>query len=222
VKDTAGAVCPSCRREVPAGSTYCSWCGAALAAGTVPPPFSPSAPPVERPSPPGPTASPTTPSVLHRGRVFLIGETADAYGVWDAISLGEVARHERTPGGWEAAWRRFSELETAVAEPEPPSPPWRSAGAGWVLLHILIGLAIGFGAVSLAVLVAAVAGGQGTALTPASWAVSAVSLLGALAGWILFVYLRTGPGPRWLWLGVATGVGFVTVLTAVLAFRPAG
>lgn len=207
MKGTAAAVCPSCRREVPAGSTYCSWCGAALATGTVvPPAISPSAPP----------------TVLHRGRVYLVGETADAYGVWDAVSLEEVARHERTPGGWEAAWRRFSELETAVAEPERRSPPWRSAGAGWVLLHILIGLAIGFAAVSLAVLVAAVADGQGTALTPASWALAAVSLLGALAGWILFVYLRTGPGLRWLWLGVATGAGFVTVLTAVLAFRPAG
>jgi zinc ribbon protein len=222
MKDTAAAICPSCHREVPAGSTFCSWCGAALAAGTVPPPFSPPAPPVERPSPPGPATSPAAPSVLHRGRVFLIGETPDAYGVWDAISLGEVVLDERTPRGWEATWRRFSQLETAAAGPEPQSPSWRSAGAGWILLHILIGLAIGFGAVSLAVLVAAVAGGQGTALTPASWAVSAVSLLGALAGWILFVYLRTGLGLRWLWLGVATGVGFVTVLTAVLAFRSAG
>jgi hypothetical protein len=160
--------------------------------------------------------------VLHRGRVFLIGETADTYGVWEVVSLGEVARHERSPGGWEAAWRRFSELEAAVAGAEPSSPSWRSDGAGWVLLHILIGLLIGFGTVGLALLVAVAAGGEGTALTAASWAVSVVVVLGALAGWILFVYLRTGPALRWLWFGAATGLGFVMAVIAVLAFRPPG
>jgi hypothetical protein len=157
-------------------------------------------------------------TVLHRGRAFQVGETAESYGVWDAARGTAVARLARTPEGWQAAWRRFAELEASSSGPEPPV--WRAARPGWILLHIVIGLAIGTLAVVLAMAMAAAGGRDVAPLTAQTAVASSVAFLGGLVGWILFVYMRTSVGLRWLWFAVAVGISFLLALGTGLASQP--
>jgi hypothetical protein len=207
-----GAACPSCGRNIPSDSTYCSWCGAALA-GPAPETGS-SAVGEDVPT----EDRPNDPTVLHRGRAFLVAETANSYGVWQAAGGTAVIRWARTPEGWEAAWRRFTELEAGAVRGEPPG--WRAVHAGWIILHLLVGLAIGIVTVLVAVALVAAGGRDINPLTSQTAVASTVAIVGALAGWILFVYLRTGTGLRWLGFTVAGGLSFLLALGVGLASQP--
>jgi zinc-ribbon domain len=209
---SSGAACPSCGREVPPDSTYCSWCGAALAGPAPETGSSAVGGEVSTDVPPG------DPTVLHRGRAFLVAETGDAYGVWQAAGGTAVIRWARTPEGWQAAWRRFTELEAGAARGELPD--WRGVHAGWVILHLLVGLAIGIVTVLVAVALVVAGGRDVNPLTTQTAVACTVAIVGALAGWILFVYLRTGTGLRWAVFTVAVGLSFLLALGVGLASQP--
>jgi hypothetical protein len=217
----AMVVCQSCGRINDEGAAFCQYCGQPLgAAGSGSTAMAPAgfgARGYEAPAPgagePGPPAEYL---VTHRGRTFGVGYGPTFYGVWDLrVGGSPVAWFDRTPVGWEAAWRRFQELEGAAG-----LPSWRRAHPGWVLLHIVIGAAMWFGQI---VLLGAVLAGAGRATElenlpeetqRAIGGPVLLSLLTSLAGWLLFVYLRSSVRTRWLVLTGALVLGF-TVLVAV-------
>lgn len=99
--------------------------------------------------------------------------------------------------------------------PRPRSfEKWRDAHAGWIAFNIATGLAIWF-------LVAIVAGQIVEAVRSPCQRLSDPALLAlflmlpmGMAGWMLFVYLRTRIGVRWLIL--LASFGFCIVAAVVL------
>ena len=210
--------CPSCGQENRAGAAFCLQCGTQLGEAAA------SERTAERPAPP--QAAPTPPvshepgevELTHRGHAFGAGYGADFYGVWDLRVAGEpVARFERTPIGWEAAWRKFQELELGQAV-----PAWRRAGVGWIILHILIGF------VALGFVQAFVIGGFlvafGRVTDPLEPRTSAAITLAAFTGlvaWLLFVYMnRTSRFRLVTFLATLLG-GFAIALVVSLVAQPA-
>ena len=91
--------------------------------------------------------------------------------------------------------------------PSPPAPPpasiarWRQAKAGWILLHLAIGVALWFALVFAMAFTIAIAGRTWVDRLdrdrPGPRRMDAHPARGAVAGWILFVYLRTTLWVRW-------------------------
>jgi hypothetical protein len=56
------------------------------------------------------------PTFSHTGQRFVLGYTADAYGIWDRLAPGPpVQPFPRTDEGWAQAWRVYSAWEPANA-----------------------------------------------------------------------------------------------------------
>jgi hypothetical protein len=215
-------VCRSCGRINDDGAAFCQYCGQNLGAVASAPPASPPAE-LEAPAPgTGVPSQAAEYQVSHRGRMFGVGFGPTFYGVWDLrVGGAPVAWFDRTPMGWEAAWRRFQELEGAAG-----LPSWRRAHPGWVVLHIVIGAAIWFGQMILLGLILAATGrvteieslpeeSQRTIGGPVL-----LSLFTSLAGWLLFVYLRSSARTRWLVLVGALGLGFIVLVAVTLSEVP--
>ena len=194
-------------------------------------PVSASGPaPSAAPPAPGPEAASVQPEVLragfprsagtaltHLGEFFGLGYGPDHYAVWDLRKAGEpVDRFDPTPIGWEAAWRRFHELERVHS-----IPGWRRPTIGWILGHVYIGLiALGF---VQSFLLGFILGGAGRDVdeftSPTSWGYALVALSG-VGAWLLFVFLRTSAAIRWaVFLGLL-GAGFVVALILGLSTSP--
>jgi hypothetical protein len=86
------------------------------------------------------------------------------------------------------------------------------------VLHLAIGVAIWFGLLFVAMLVAILAGRtysstMDTDQTVGTW--SLLVFLGGVVGWMLFVYLRTSAPVRWLVFAAVAGLptlGLIVVL----------
>lgn len=160
----------------------------------------------------------TETELTHRGEAFGAGYGPDFYAVWDLRVAGDpVARFERTPIGWEAAWRKFQELDSRQAV-----PVWRRPAVGWIILHILIGfLVLGF---VQAFVVGGVLVAAGRSTDPLASRTSAVLTIAAAVGliaWLLFVYLNKTARFRWtVFLAMLLG-GFTLALVVSLAAQPA-
>lgn len=187
----------------------------------------PSAP--SAPSPGTAPAAPEAPSagfprstdtgLTHRGEVFGLGYGSDHYAVWDLRKAGEpVVRFEPTAIGWEAAWRRFHELERAHG-----IPAWRRRSIGWILLHVYIGLiALGFLQGFLLGFVLALAGRDLDQFSSStSWGL-ALMVLAGLSAWLLFVFLTRSTAFRWAVFVGLLGAGFAAALVLGLATQPSG
>jgi Domain of unknown function (DUF4190) len=61
----------------------------------------------------------------HTGHRYMLGYTADSYGIWDRQAPGPPVQHyPRTQEGWQGVWRQFSQLEPqsgAVSGPNLPT-----------------------------------------------------------------------------------------------------
>lgn len=113
--------------------------------------------------------------------------------------------------------------------PSPAPPPatiarWRRAKPGWILLHLVIGVVIWIALVFVAAFTAAFAGrtwvedSMNTDGALDAWTL--ILLVGSVAGWLLFVYLRTTLWIRWLVLGLATGIPTVALVVILLDRLP--
>ena len=198
---------------------------------TVSPPVASESPRVaSAPPAPGPDSASAAPEVLrpgaprsndtaltHLGAFFGLGYGPDHYAVWDLRAAGEpVARFDPTPIGWEAAWRRFHDLEETHR-----IPAWRRPTIGWILGHVYIGLVVlGFAQSFLLGFILAAAGRDVDGFTsPVSWGPALVALSG-VGAWLLFVFLRTSTATRWaVFLGTLGG-GFVVALLLGLFTLP--
>jgi heme/copper-type cytochrome/quinol oxidase subunit 4 len=217
--------CTSCGQENPAGAAYCLRCGAQLGEAAARAEATASERAAEQsdaqqmaPTPPVSHEAGET-ELTHRGLAFGAGYGADFYGVWDLRVAGEpVARFERTPIGWEAAWRKFQELDRQYAV-----RPWQRSSVGWIILHILIGF-IGSGFV-LGVVLGAVLLAAGRDLgQPESARTIAINTLAVLIGlvaWLMFVYLKRSRRVRWtVFLATLLG-GFAVAVVVSLIDQPA-
>jgi hypothetical protein len=214
--------CPNCGQENAAGAAFCLRCGTNLAdAGTAQPSSverkveSPSLS-LEAPTPPV-SHEPGETELTHRGQAFGAGYGADFYGVWDLRVAGEpVARFERTPIGWEAAWRRFQELEQGQAV-----PAWRRPGVGWIILHILIGFVV-FGFVQAFVIGGVlVAFGRSTEpLEPRTGSAVTLAAVVGMVAWLLFVYLNRTSRVRWAVFLATLLSGFAIALVVSVIAQP--
>ena len=97
-------------------------------------------------------------------------------------------------------------------------PGWRGDGAGWILLHLAVGL-LGLWAIQLLLVGLALSvSGRERALLPIHLLPAATGLI----GWFLFVYLRDRPAIRWAALLTPIVLGFgVTYLVNVRMQGPA-
>jgi zinc ribbon protein len=216
--------CPNCGQENRAGAAFCLQCGTQLgevsASGTTATSEPSAEPPAPRQAAPTPPVShePGEIELTHRGHVFGAGYGADFYGVWDLRVAGEpVARFERTPIGWEAAWRKFQELDSRQAV-----PVWRRPNVGWIILHILIGFVV------LGFVQAFVIGGVLVAfdratdpLEPRTSAMITVAAFIGLVAWLLFVYLNRDSRVRWAVFLTTLLSGFAIALVVSLVAQPA-
>jgi hypothetical protein len=170
------------------------------------------------PSPPV-SHEPGEAELTHRGQAFGAGYGADYYGVWDLRVAGEpVARFERTAIGWEAAWRKFQELDSRQAV-----PAWRRPNVGWIIVHILVGfLVLGFVQAFVIGGVLVAAGRSTDPLLPRTSAVLTIAAAVGLIAWLLFVFLNRPARFRWMvFLVMVLGV-FTLALVVSLAAQPAG
>jgi hypothetical protein len=228
--------CPNCGQENAETSAFCFECGTRLKEEAAQPPagqqaapapamgqqpLPPPAVPAAVPAPDPPTLASTalTETVLtNRGQVFGLGYGPDFYAVWDLRTAGEpVARFDASPIGWEAAWRRFHDLERVHA-----IPAWRRPAIGWILLHVAIGL-VGLAFVQgfLIGFVLALAGKDLEGLATRTGAGLSLAVLTGVAAWLLFVYLRKSPAVRWTVFLALLLAGFVTALVMGLINQPA-
>lgn len=215
--------CPNCGQENRGEAAFCLQCGTQLAevaasgpAGTSEHAAQTSALQQATPTPPV-SHEPGDTELTHKGQAFGAGYGADFYGVWDLRVAGEpVARYERTPIGWEAAWRKFQELDSRQAV-----PAWRRPNVGWIILHILIGF------VALGFVQAFVIGGILVAfdratdpLEPRTSAMITVAAFIGLVAWLLFVYLNRAPRVRWVVFLSTLLTGFTIALVVSLVAQP--
>lgn len=150
--------------------------------------------------------------------MFGLGYGRDFYAVWDLRTAWEpVARFDASPIGWEAAWRRFHELERVHS-----IRSWRRPELGWILVHVAIGL-IGLGVLQALVIgfVLSAAGRDLAEPTIATEAGRSFAVLTGLTGWLSFVYLEKSPRVRWAVFLVLLLVGLASALAIGLATQPA-
>ena len=160
-------------------------------------------------------------SITHRGRIFGLGVGPESCGIWDLRGEGPpIETFEKTQAGWERAWQRFQELEA-----RDTVPSWRRAKVGWVILHIGLGLALGFALLIVAIIAAEVAGRDVNAIDSPDyqnraglWAWPA--LLAGLAGWLVFVYTRKSGRARGVILAVAIAAGSVISAVGLIGALP--
>lgn len=216
--------CPNCGQENQSGAAYCLRCGTRLGessgSGTSPPGDQPASASVARETAPSPPVFPdvSETELTHRGHVFGLGYGPDFYAVWDLRVAGDpVARFERTPIGWEAAWRKFQELDSRQAV-----PAWRRPNVGWIILHILVGF------VALGFVQAFVIGGVLVALDrvtdplePRTSAAITVTAFIGLVAWLMFVYLNRSSRIRWVVFLATLLSGFAIGLVVSLVAQPA-
>lgn len=216
--------CPNCGQENQLGAAYCLRCGTRLGdpspSGASRPGDQPASASVARETAPGPPVFPevSETELTHRGHVFGLGYGPDFYGVWDLRVAGDpVARFERTPIGWEAAWRKFQEMDSREAV-----PAWRRPGVGWIILHILIGfIVLGFVQASVVGGVLVAAGRSTDPLASRTSAVLTIAAAVGLIAWLLFVYLSKTTRFRWTAFLVTLLGGFTIALLVSLAAQPA-
>jgi hypothetical protein len=112
-----------------------------------------------------------------------------------------------------------------LGAPTPPElPRWRQAKAGWILLHVAIGGAIWFGLEFAMGFVIAIAGRTYDRSIETDQALGLWTLLlliASVAGWILFVYLRTSLSVRWAVLVGVIAVPFAGTAITLLDRLPA-
>jgi len=89
---------------------------------------------------------------------------------------------------------------------------------------VAIGVALWIVLVFVAAFVAAIAGrtwvDDSTNTEGALDAWTLILLVGSVAGWLLFVYLRTTLSIRWLVLGLATGIPTIAIVVTLLDRLP--
>ena len=103
----------------------------------------------------------------------------------------------------------------------PSSEGWRSATAGWVLLHIVLGLLMGIADVLLAAAVVAVAG-RSVEPSLAVGLIAPLTLLVTAGGWLLFVYVPARAAARGVAFASLATAAFAMLLVTALATQPAG
>ena len=227
VSDLPAMRCPHCGQENRDGSVFCQNCGKSLAEAApqpapAPQPLQPQQP--QQPAQPEPTPAQTWAAppaeeeqVSHRGQTYAVGWGPTYYAVWDLRTGQRVAGFDRTAIGWETTWHRFQELESRTT-----IPSWRRPNA-WIVAHIGIAILIWFVELFLVGIVLAAAGREtqdAQLIADAMGGSTALALLTALVGWMLFVYLRKSPGVRWITLLVLLIVGFAVMTAVGLANLP--
>ena len=205
--------CPRCDHENPSGASFCNRCGAILsraAAAPPPVPLAPSEGGAEQLSP-GPGRSGYM--LTHRGESFGLGSGPDFYGVWNLRTGGApVAWFERSPLGWEAASRRWRELER-----QGHIPSWRGAHPVWVIVHTLIAVLLLPFTLGLVIAGAFDAAGRSLDDLPRAGAANIFFCATAMAGWLLFVYAREPTRTRLLLLVGLPAIGALVVLLVSLS-----
>ena len=128
-------------------------------------------------------------TISYRGAAYELGRGKRSYGIWSvgAPRTDPVERWPETPDGWNAAWSRFTTIETPgnIVAARSPSPGLAiSAGAGAATAAAVLAIGILCGVVSL---FPGYVGGSSLASQPpqlvphviylATWTLSAVLLL---------------------------------------------
>jgi len=102
-------------------------------------------------------------AIAYRGARYEIGQGPGWYGIWPVAAPQPVQWWPQTPGGWAAAWSRFTQIESASAITAaeiavPADPPGSRGRADLAAALIVVGVLCGiaglfpgyFGAASLA------------------------------------------------------------------------
>jgi hypothetical protein len=214
--------CPSCGRENPPAARFCGRCGTPLDPGARAPTVSaqiPIAMPTATPPAGADIAAaawPAQPAVVETqytnlGTVYGLGFGPTFFAIWPLQGGPAIETFERTQAGWEAAWRRFQELDRRDAV-----PAWRRATVGWVLLDILIGFALWFLVLIVEAAVLVAAHKQTEDLTDTSAAGVVIALPMVMAGWLVFALARNRK-VRWLALIMLAGGALVVAITFGIA-----
>ena len=217
--------CPNCGHENAPTARFCGRCGTPLDPSASAPNLSaqiPIAMPTATPSADAsaaPAAWPAPPAVVgtrytNLGNVYGLGFGPTFFGIWPLQGGPAVQTFERTKVGWEAAWRRFQELDRRDAV-----PAWRRATVGWVLLDILIGFVLWFLILIVEAAVLIAAHKQTEDLTDTSAAGVVIALPMVMAGWLVFALARNRK-VRWLALIVLTGGALVVAIAFGIAGQP--
>lgn len=221
--------CPSCGRENPPGARFCGRCGTQLDPGAGSPTGTaqiPARTPLATPESTTPTAAAPAPAswpappaaaetrFTHLGKVYGLGFGPTFFGIWSLEGGSPVQTFERTQAGWEAAWRRFQELDRRDAV-----PAWRRATVGWVLLDVVVGFALWLLILIVEAAVLIAAHKQTADLTDTSAAGVLIALPMALAGWLVFALARNRK-VRWLALVVLAGGALAVATSFGIAGQP--
>ncbi|MGZ8663021.1 MAG: hypothetical protein ACXWYI_13200 [Actinomycetota bacterium] len=165
--------------------------------------------------PPPPRTEPPF-QLTHRGHVYGLGFGPDFFGIWRLEGGPPVETFERTQAGWEAAWRRFRSLEL-----RDHVPAWRRSRAGWILLHLTLGIALWFAVLVIEGMVLVAADRDVEEVTDAAGGGAAFALPLSIAAWMLFVYLGSRRARWWSFLALFGGALLVAIWTG-LAAQPVG
>ncbi len=163
------------------------------------------------PPPPG-AESPI--QLTQRGHVYGLGFGPDYFGIWRLEGGPPVETFERSQAGWDTAWRRFRSLEL-----RDHVPVWRHPRAGWILLHVVLGVALWFGVLVIEGMVLTAAGRETDELTNASEGGAAFALPLSIAAWMLFVFLGSRRA-RWSSLLACLGTALAVAIWTGLAAQP--
>lgn len=159
--------------------------------------------------PPPPSALPT-PHVTHRGELYMLGFVPGAFAIWRFEGAPPIETFEWTSTGWERAWRRFQELER-----DEVVPAWRRPRAGWILLHIVIGIVLWFVVLFVEGMVLGATDRDLDVVTDTAGTGMVVALPLSVSAWILFVYLRSRRAGSWSFVALLALALVVAIWTGV-------